>query len=183
MAAPTELKQEINIPTGVELILKDKTVQVKGPKGTYTRILHHPKINLAVQKNTIVISCNQRPHKKEKALVGTFTAHLNNMIRGVTEGFEYKMKTVFSHFPIKTVVEGNTFIIQNFLGERYPRKAQILEGIKVTIEGELITISGIDKENVGQTAANIERATKVKNRDIRVFQDGIYIISRKEGKL
>lgn len=69
-------------------------------------------------------------------------------------------------------------MIQNFLGERYPRKAEILETVKVEVKGEIITVTGIDKEKVGQTAANIERATKVKNRDIRVFQDGIYIVKR-----
>ena len=100
------------------------------------------------------------------------------MIKGVTEGYECKMKTVFSHFPIKTSVEGNQLIIQNFLGERFSRKADILENVKIDIKGENLTVTGIDKEKVGQTAANIERATKVKNRDIRVFQDGIYIVKR-----
>ena len=88
------------------------------------------------------------------------------------------MKTVFSHFPIKTMVEGNKFIIQNFLGERSPRSAKILNGVKVDIKGEDVSVTGIDKEKVGQTVANIERATKVKNRDIRVFQDGVYRISK-----
>ena len=69
-------------------------------------------------------------------------------------------------------------MIQNFLGERYARKADILETVKVEVKAEIITVTGIDKEKVGQTAANIERATKVKNRDIRVFQDGIYIVKR-----
>ena len=105
-------------------------------------------------------------------------AHIKNMIRGVTSGFEYKMKTVYSHFPIKTSVEGNDFVIQNFLGERYARKASILEGVKVVVKGDDITVTGIDKEKVGQTVANIERATKVRNRDIRVFQDGVYLINK-----
>ena len=88
------------------------------------------------------------------------------------------MKTVFSHFPIKTSVEGNQLVIQNFLGERFPRRADILENVKIEVKGENLILTSIDKEKVGQTAANIERATKVKNRDIRVFQDGIYIVKR-----
>jgi large subunit ribosomal protein L6 len=100
------------------------------------------------------------------------------MIKGVTQGYECKMKTVFSHFPIKTSVEGKQLIIQNFLGERFARRAEILENVKVEINGENIILTATDKEKVGQTAANIERATKVKNRDIRVFQDGIYIVKR-----
>ena len=118
------------------------------------------------------------PRKKQKALTGTFVAHINNMIKGVTEEFEYKMKTVFSHFPIKTSVEGNEFVIQNFLGERAPRKAKILDGVTIEAKGDDITIRGIDKEKVGQTTANIERATIVRNRDIRVFQDGVYRTSK-----
>ena len=96
----------------------------------------------------------------------------------MTNGYECKMKTVFSHFPIKTSVEGNYLLIQNFLGERFPRRAEILPDVTVDVKGENIILSAVDKEKVGQTAANIERATKVKNRDIRVFQDGIYIVSR-----
>jgi large subunit ribosomal protein L6 len=111
-------------------------------------------------------------------LIGTFVAHIKNMIKGVTKGFEYRMKTVFSHFPIKTSVDKNEFIIQNFLGERSARRAKILDGVIVELKGDDITIRGNDKERVGQTVANIERASMVKKRDIRVFQDGIYRITK-----
>jgi large subunit ribosomal protein L6 len=178
MAKITEIKEEMMIPDGVQITLKGSTVTVQGPKGTLSKMLSHPKIDLAVKDSTVQISCSQAPHKKEKALVGTFKAHIRNMVKGVTEGYECQMKTVFSHFPIKSSVEGNHLMIQNFLGERHPRKADILETVKVEVKGEHLTITGIDKEKVGQTAANIERATRVKNRDIRVFQDGIYIVKR-----
>ena len=88
------------------------------------------------------------------------------------------MKTVYSHFPIKTSVQGSTFVIENFLGERSPRKAQILEMVSVEVSEDMVTVKGIDIEKVGQTVAIIERATAVKRRDIRVFQDGIYRIDR-----
>jgi large subunit ribosomal protein L6 len=172
------IKEEVKIPTGVQVTIEGKTVQVKGPKGSMSKLLSHPMIQLAIKDNVIQISCVQTPRRREKALLGTFKAHLRNMIKGVTEGYECKMKTVFSHFPIKSNVEGNNLIIQNFLGERFPRHAEILENVKVEVKGETITLTGIDKEKIGQTAANIERATKVKNRDIRVFQDGIYIIKK-----
>jgi len=174
MTTEKEIKEEVKIPAGIELTLTNKRLQVKGPKGVNSRVFANPKIHLINQKDVITISCNQSPHRAEKALVGTYAAHIRNMINGVTKGYEYKMKTVYSHFPIKTTVEGNTFIIQNFLGERSPRIAKILEGVKITIQGDLITLTGIDLELVGQTAANIERATKVKKRDVRIFQDGIY---------
>jgi large subunit ribosomal protein L6 len=178
MVKITEIKEEMKIPDGVKVTLEGNVVTVQGPKGTLSKTLAHPKIDLAVNGSTVQISCSKAPHKKEKALVGTFKAHIRNMIKGVTEGYECSMKTVFSHFPIKSSVEGNHLQIQNFLGERHPRRADILDTVKVEVKGESITVSGIDKEKVGQTAANIERATKVKNRDIRVFQDGIYIVKR-----
>ena len=137
------------------------------------------EIDIKIKNNIVELSCSKSPHRKEKALIGTFSAHIKNMIKGVTEGFEYKMKTVYSHFPIKISVEENEFIIQNFLGERSPRRAKILENVKVETIGDNVTVSGIDKEKVGQTAANIERAARVKNRDIRVFQDGVYLISKR----
>jgi len=179
MAAVKEIKEKIETPNGVEITIEEKTVHVKGEKGSLSRILSHPRINITAKNNIVEISCVNSPKRKEKALIGTFRAHINNMIKGVTEGFEYKMKTVFAHFPIKTSVEGDAFIIQNFLGERAPRTAKILEGVTVETKGENVTVSGADKEKVGQTAANIERATKVKKRDIRVFQDGVYIISKR----
>ncbi len=179
MTKITELKEEIEIPQGVELSIENKTITVKGEKGSISKTLSHPKIDLKLNGNKFEISCIKSPKRKEKALIGTFKAHINNMIKGVTEGFEYKMKTVFSHFPIKTNVEGDAFTIQNFLGERSPRKAKILEGVKVETKGDEVTVSGVDIEKVGQTAANIERAGKVTRRDIRVFQDGVYVISKR----
>jgi len=177
MARKTEIKEEIIIPDNVEITLKSDNLTVKGEKGSISRVFSFPKIDLKIESNIVKIHCNN-PRKKEKALMGTFVAHINNMIKGVSQEFEYKMKTVFSHFPIKTSVEGNEFVIQNFLGERSPRRAKILEGVTVEAKGDDVTARGVDKEKVGQTVANIERATKVKKRDIRVFQDGVYRISR-----
>jgi large subunit ribosomal protein L6 len=178
MVKTAEIKEQIKIPDGVQVIVEGKTIHIKGQKGALSKLLAHPKINLAINGNIIQISCSQSPRRKEKALIGTFKAHIRNMIKGVTEGYECTMKTVFSHFPIKTSVEGNQLIIQNFLGERFARRADILENVKIEVKGENLILTSIDKEKVGQTAANIERATKVKNRDIRVFQDGIYIVKR-----
>ena len=172
-----EVKEQITISEGVTASIDNGTLTIKGEKGELTRVFSHPKINLIVNSNVVEIT-SKNVRRKDKALIGTFVAHINNMIKGVTDGFEYKMKTVFSHFPIKTLVEGNEFVIQNFLGERAPRKAKILEGVTVEAKGENVTVTGIDKEKVGQTVANIERATKVKKRDIRVFQDGVYRISK-----
>jgi len=173
----TELKEEIALNEGVTAQIENSMVTIKGEKGELSRLFSHPTISLQLKDNNINIKC-KNPRRKQKALVGTYVAHINNMINGVTKGFEYHMKTVYSHFPIKTAVDGDSLVIQNFLGERHPRKAVILPGVTVNVSGDNLTVQGIDKEKVGQTVANIERATAVKRRDIRVFQDGIYRIDR-----
>ena len=177
MVKIAELKQQVTIPDSITASIENDNLKIKGAKGELSRVFSHPKISLKINGKAVEINC-KNARRKEKALTGTYAAHIRNMIKGVNEGYVYKMKTVFSHFPIKTSVEGNDFIIQNFLGERSPRKAKILNGVTVEIKGEDITVLGIDKENVGQTVANIERATKVRKRDIRVFQDGIYKITK-----
>ena len=177
MTKMAEINEKIPIPEGVSANIENKILTVKGDKGEISRAFIHPKIDMKINDKLIEIH-SKNVRRKEKALIGTYVAHTNNMIKGITVGFEYKMKTVFSHFPIKTSVEGNEFIIQNFLGERSARRAKILEGVNIEAKGEDITVQGIDKEKVGQTVANIERATKVKKRDIRVFQDGVYRISK-----
>lgn len=169
--------KEVELPEGVKAEVKEGNVIIEGKKGKLERKLYHPKILIEKIDNKIVIKC-EFARRKEKALVGTFAAHISNMIRGVTEGFVYKMKIVYSHFPMKVNVKGKEIIIENFLGEKHPRKAKIYGDVKVSVKGDEVTVEGINREEVGQTAANIEFATKVKNRDIRVFQDGIYIVSK-----
>ena len=169
--------REVEIPEGVKAEVKESVVIIEGPKGRLERRLYHPKVAVEKVNNKIVVKC-EFAKRNEKALVGTFAAHIRNMIKGVTEGFVYKMKIVYSHFPMKVSVKGNEIVIENFLGEKHPRKAKIFGDVKVNIKGDEVTIEGINREEVGQTAANIEFATRVKDRDIRVFQDGIYIVSK-----
>jgi len=176
MKIPFAIK-EIEIPEGVQVELEGNLVKVEGPKGKLERELSHPRITLEKEDSKIVVRC-ELPKRAEKALVGTFAAHIRNMIKGVTEGFVYKMKVVYAHFPIKVSVKDGEVVIDNFLGEQYPRKAKIFGDVKVSVNKDDIIIEGIDREQVGQTAANIEHAVHVKNRDIRVFQDGIYITSK-----
>jgi large subunit ribosomal protein L6 len=103
------------------------------------------------------------------------------MILGVTQGFTYEMKIVYSHFPVKAGVKGSEFVIENFLGEKFPRKTRIVGDTKVEVKGDQVVLTGPDVEAVGQTAANIEQATRIRGFDPRIFQDGIYI-TRKAGE-
>jgi len=171
------VRKEVEIPEGVRVEIDNGRVIVEGEKGKLERILYHPKIRVEKKDNRVVVEC-EFARKKEAALVGTFAAHIRNMIKGVTEGFIYKMKIVYSHFPMKVNVKDGEVIIENFLGEKFPRKAKIFGNVKVEVKGDEVIIEGINREEVGQTAANIEFATKVRDRDIRVFQDGIYIVSK-----
>jgi large subunit ribosomal protein L6 len=179
MAKVDEIRKEIKIPEGVTVNLKENVISVKGPKGELDRRFYHPRVELKLQDNMVIVH-SDNPKRAEMGLAGTWNAHINNMIKGVIEGFHYKLRIIFSHFPIKTSVKGNKLIIENFLGERHPRSARIMEGVTAKISGDSITLEGINKEMVGQTAANIEKSTIVKGYDPRVFQDGIYLVSRSD---
>jgi large subunit ribosomal protein L6 len=177
MVTLAETKDHIKIPEGVTVKLSGRTLSVKGPKGELSRTLRPSRVGLKVEGGEVVLHCDL-PRRAEKAEVGAFGSHVRNMLHGVQNGYEYRLKTVFAHFPIKTTVKGNVFMIENFLGERSARKATILPGVKVDVKGDQVVVTGIDLEKVSQTAANIETATHIRNRDIRVFQDGIYITQK-----
>ncbi|MCD6503490.1 MAG: 50S ribosomal protein L6 [Euryarchaeota archaeon] len=179
MGAKPYVKYTIPIPEGVNVELAEKKVRVSGPLGTLERELYHPKVRIRIENNNVIVD-SILPRRKDAAMAGTIAAHIRNMIKGVTQGYTYKLKIVYAHFPMKVTVRGDQVIIENFLGERSPRYAKILPGVKVEVKGDEVIVSGIDKEKVGQTAANIELATRIKGFDTRKFQDGIYIVSKGE---
>lgn len=172
-----ELKKEIEIPEGIEVKLKNRLLIVKGPKGENQRRFHYPNLSLSLQDNKILLLAKNAT-KKEKTLIGTFQAHIKNLLQGITEKFVYKLKVCSGHFPMNLKTENNLVIIDNFMGEKTPRKAKILPDVEIKIEGDIITLTGFDKEKVGQSAANIELATKRTGFDKRIFQDGCYIIEK-----
>ena len=172
-----ELKHSIDIPEGVSVAYQDGECSVKGPKGELTREMYDSKLTVETGKEEVSVS-GKNVRRNDKALLGTWKAHLKNMINGVNSGFKYEMKIVYSHFPMKVAVKGNVVVTDNYLGEKAPRKAAIVGETKVVVKGKDIRIEGIDKEAVGQTAANIENSTTINNRDRRVFQDGIYVVSK-----
>ena len=170
----------VEVPEGVQVEVKGNIVTVRGELGTITRDFSHAPVSIRLENGRVVVEAVW-PRKKEKALVGTIASHINNMIIGVTKGFTYKLKIVFSHFPISVEVDGDKVLIKNFTGERGVRIAKIVGDTKVRVEGDDVIVQGINIEDVGQTAANIEQATRVKEKDPRVFLDGIYIYERKIG--
>jgi len=175
-----EISKTIQVPDDVDVSLAGKKVTVKGDKGTLTRDFSYVPISIDVNGKTIHVWA-EWPRKKEASLVGTIHSHIQNMISGVQKGFSYKLKIVFSHFPISVKVQGKTVLIENFTGERRARKAKIVGDVQVKVQSEDIVVQGLNLEDVSQTAANIEQATKVKKKDPRVFLDGIYVYERNEG--
>jgi large subunit ribosomal protein L6 len=175
-----EISRIIQVPDGVAVNLAGKTVTVKGDKGTLTRDFSYVPISIEADGQTVRVWA-EWPRKKEAALVGTIHSHIQNMITGVQKGFTYKLKIVFSHFPISVKVQGKSVLIENFTGERRARKVKIIGDVKVKVESEDIVVQGLNLEDVSQTAANIEQATKVKKKDPRVFLDGIYVYEQNEG--
>jgi large subunit ribosomal protein L6 len=170
-----EKLREIEVPEGVTVTLSGATLTVKGQKGQIAREFRYPSIALKVDGGKVFVE-TKKDDKQTKATVGTYASHVKNMVKGVSEGYEYHMKVVYAHFPIQVKVEGkDTVTIGNFLGERKARSASIQGTTKVVVTGAEVVVSGSNKEDVGQTAANIEQACKIRKRDPRVFQDGIYI--------
>ena len=177
------IRHEIALPEGVSANLSESPLTVEGPNGSMSRDFHNSRVQLTQKSGSLVVEI-ELPRRKEKALAGTWRAHIANMVHGVTEGFEYRMKAVYSHFPMTLSVNSDhsEFTVKNLLGEKVPRTADLMyhkDGIEVKVEKKVhVVITGVDREKVGQTAANIERACRIRGRDRRVFQDGIYIVSK-----
>ena len=174
-----DITEKLKIPEGITVEIVDHIVKTKGPKGSNEKKIFHPKINIKKEDNFIILS-TKKATKREKALLNTLKAHIRNLIKGVKEGYEYELKICSGHFPMNVSIQGNELIIKNFFGEKKPRKTKIMEGVNVKIEGDIIKVSGVDIENVSQTASKIELITRRTGFDRRIYQDGIWIT--KKGK-
>ncbi|MCX8194630.1 MAG: 50S ribosomal protein L6 [Candidatus Micrarchaeota archaeon] len=161
----------MKLPEGVKASVEGRRLTISGPKGTVSKVFNHPDARISIQNGEVEIGGG-------KKIEATIEAHIRNMAIGVTEGYTKKLKAVYSHFPISVEVKGKELLIKNFLGEKQPRRARIAGETKVEAKGQELTVSGPSKEDVGQTIANIRSATKIRNRDSRVFQDGFYIVEQ-----
>jgi large subunit ribosomal protein L6 len=168
---------ELETPDDVDAEVDHLDVTVSGPNGSVTRRLWYPDITVSVEDGAVVIE-SPEDDAKTMSTLGTFESHVENMFFGVTEGWEYEMELFYSHFPMQVDVEDGEVVIENFLGERAPRRAPIHGDTDVSVDGEELTLSGPDIEAVGQTAADIEQLTRVNDKDVRVFQDGVYITTK-----
>ena len=180
MPVELEAKEEIKIPENVSVEKHNDEIKVSGENGEVVKTFSHPSIIFEVEDERVILRVD-RPSKKEKALLGTYSSHVENMIKGAQEDFVYKLKILYSHFPMEVTAEQDKVVIKNFVGENKPRDAEVIGSTEAEVDGNQITVRGPDKEAVAQTAANIESTTKISKADPRVFQDGIYI-TEKAGK-
>ncbi len=172
-----ELFVEIDIPEGVNVSLSGNEFEVSGKEGSIKRSFNMGRLEFKISQSKIIIG-NKFSTKTEKRMMNTIASHLKNMISGVQEKWEYELKVCYGHFPFTVKQNGKEIIIKNFLGEKVERKVNPVDGVDVSIEKDIIKLRSTDKEKAGQYAANFEFATKIKGRDKRIFQDGVYIIKK-----
>jgi large subunit ribosomal protein L6 len=172
---------EVEAPASVKVVKEGNTLSVKGKLGTVKKDFKKLPATITVDGNKITI----KPYGKRKrdlAVTNTARSIIQSMVKGVEKGYTYKVKIIFAHFPISVKVKGKEIQVENFFGERSPRVSRIVgDATKVSVVGEDVVIQGPSLEDVSQTAANVELSTRIKDKDQRVFLDGLYVYSREEG--
>jgi large subunit ribosomal protein L6 len=171
----------VDIPAAVTITKEENTITVKGKLGTLKKDFTRMPTIISIEDNRLII----KPYgtrKKDLSIRNTARSIIANMIKGVENGFTYKLKIVYAHFPISVKTRGKEIYIENYFGERSPRVSRVVgDDTKVNVVGEDVVVEGPSLEDVSQTAANIEFSTKLKGKDQRVFLDGLYIYSRESG--
>jgi large subunit ribosomal protein L6 len=172
---------EVKVPASVKVTKEGSSIVAKGKLGTVKKDLLRVPVTITIQGDKVTI----KPYGKRKrdlAVTNTVRSIVQSMIKGVEKGYTYKVKVIFAHFPISVKVKGKEVHVENFFGERSSRVARIQgDATKVEVQGEDVVVKGPSLEDVSQTAANIEQSTKIKDKDQRVFLDGLYVYSREEG--
>ncbi|XP_015928691.1 large ribosomal subunit protein uL6 [Parasteatoda tepidariorum] len=175
-----EASQMVKIPKNVKICVKSRVIHVKGPRGFLKRDFKHLQVDMELLGRDKLRIRKWFGIRKELACVRTVCSHIENMIKGVTQGYLYKMRSVYAHFPINitTSKEGNLVEIRNFLGEKIVRRVNMLPGVvckNSTAQKDELLLEGNNIESVSRSAALIHQSTLVKRKDIRKFLDGIYV--------
>ena len=171
---------EDTIPENVKITRDENIIIVEGKNGKIKKDFTKIPVKLVFEENKIIVHPpGQR--RKDLALINTIKSILSSMIKGVETGFTYKLKIIFSHFPISVKVKDKKVIVENYFGERSSRISKIVGDTQVVINGEDVIVKGPSLEDVSQTATNIESSTKIKNKDQRVFLDGVYLYVKEDG--
>lgn len=179
MSTDPAYKEVVDLPSGVSTHITESGFTIKGKNGQSTRAVSNPRMQIAQEGQKLIFAA--KGSKREKKVLMSLAAHARNMAKGVTEGHMYKLKICSGHFPMNVTVSGTALSIKNFLGEKFPRTLALRNGVKVEVNGQEIVVTSHDIELAGQTAADIEKLTKITKRDRRIFQDGIFI-TMKDGE-
>lgn len=149
-------KNPINLPAGVEVKIEAGEIMVKGPKGTLKQKLHQV-VTVEINGQSLAVKIKDETDKSQRALWGLFGSLITNMVKGVTEGFEKKLE--INGVGMKYAVNGKKVVLN--VGFSHPVEYDIPEGVDIVVEGNVMTISGIDKQIVGEVAAQIRKIKKV----------------------
>ena len=175
-----KFQDEVSIPDGVKITQNKHMLGFEGPLGKTFKSFRNIPVNIEIVEGKVLLKAIGF-RKRDYSILHTARSIIRNICEGLIEGYTIKMKVVFAHFPITVKVEGKTILIENFQGERAPRSTHIVGNTKVIPKGEDVILTGEVWTDITQTAANIELKTKVKNKDHRVFLDGIYVYEKKKG--
>lgn len=177
--------ETLEIPEGVDVKIEgNNLITIKGPEGgPITKDFSHARgIKIELQDNKLRFSAHF-PKNSTLALAKTIINIINNLVIGVQDNYKYISKICYSHFPCTVEVREKTKEIHvvNFLGERAPRKANFPDNVKIEVKGDDVYFIGPDKEALGLAAANVKRACRIRKKDPRVFQDGVYLYKKQIG--
>jgi len=170
-------KLPISIGEGVVAKIENKNIIIKGPKGELSQSLSD-LVMVEIKEKEIVVSVKNEKSKKERAFWGLYRSLINNMVLGVTNGFEKKLEV--NGIGYRVALSGKKLVLN--VGYSHPVEFSLPEGISAQVEGNIITISGIDKQLVGEISANIRKVRKpepYKGKGIKYIDE---VIRRKEGK-
>jgi large subunit ribosomal protein L6 len=172
------LREEIEIPQGINVKIENNKIIFEKSNDKIVRKLNSI-IDFSLEENKIVLK-TKKSSRTEKRVMGSMKAHIKNALAGLNEKFKYKLQVASVHFPITLIhdKQTNEIIIKNFLGEKKDRRIKLVPGVNISINKDIIELESVDIEKAGQTAANIEKGSKVRNRDRRIFQDGIFITEK-----
>jgi len=175
-----EFQEILEIPEGINVTMKKHMIQFQGPLGKTFKSFRKIPVNIEINDGKLTLKA-QGKRKRDYSILHTARSLIKNIFEGLIEGYTIKMKVVYAHFPITVKVKEKTILIENFQGERAPRTTTIVGNTKIVPKGEDVILTGEVWTDITQTAANIELKTKVKNKDHRVFLDGIYVYEKKKG--
>ncbi|ABK77506.1 ribosomal protein L6P/L9E [Cenarchaeum symbiosum A] len=165
----------------MEASLTGRMLHVKGKLGSAHKSFRKIPVGIRIDGSSVVLKA-EGTRKRDLAILNTARSIVRNLCEGVGVGYTIKLKVVYAHFPITIKQDGAMILVENFQGERSARKAKIVGGTKVVSKGEDVIVTGHVLTDVSQTAANLEQGTKVKNKDHRVFLDGVYVYEKKKGE-